>query len=88
MVGQEVLQALEVPLQPVVQTMEEHSGADIHLKCMEETTSEQVNVPEGPHGKPMLEQDLWPCGERSLHGSRVADRSCDLWDTHTGAACS
>lgn len=33
----------EIPLQPLVQPLEEHRDAEMHLQVMEETTPEQVD---------------------------------------------
>ncbi|KAJ7396065.1 hypothetical protein BTVI_148878 [Pitangus sulphuratus] len=67
-----------VPLQP----MEVHGGAEIHLQPMEDSTLEQLDVPEGScdpmessHCSRLLTRlmALW----RSPHGSRFAGRTCE-----------
>ncbi|KAF4790093.1 hypothetical protein TURU_144037 [Turdus rufiventris] len=52
----------------------------------EEPTPEQVDAPEGSHGKPILEQD--PGRSCAPVERGVAVRTCDPWGTHTAAACS
>jgi len=78
-----------------LQSMEVHSGADIHLKPVEDPTSEQVDawkeavtIWKACTGAGSW-QDLWTCGERA------ADAGADLlaglvtpWETHAGAGCS
>jgi len=57
----------QIPLRPMLQTMvrqavalqpmEAHGGADLHLQPMEDSTLEQVDVPEG--GCDPMESPYW-----------------------------
>ncbi|GAB0181374.1 AN1-type zinc finger protein 5-like [Grus japonensis] len=73
-----------VPLQPV----EDDGEQRFDLQPVEDSTPEQVEVPEGGcdfMGNLRSWQDLWPHGERSPRWSRFAGRTVTPWGTHAGA---
>ncbi|GAB0190813.1 zinc finger and BTB domain-containing protein 5 [Grus japonensis] len=66
-----------------LQPMEDDGEQRFHLQPMEDPIPERVEAPEGgcdpweAHAGADSWQDLWPCGQRSPHWSRFADRTCD-----------
>jgi len=78
-----------------LQSMEVHSGADLHLQPVEDSMLEQVDAPKGscdPVGSPTLEQSsAKTCGpvERGDHtGAVFLTGLVTPWGTHAGVACS
>ena len=78
----------------LLQSMEVHRGAVIHLQPWEDPTVEQVDAQRSllPYGTPALEQaPARTCGpvERGVH-AKVGFLAGFVtpWGTHAGAACS
>lgn len=75
-----------------LQTMDDHSRAEIHLQLLEDHTSGAAACPkkavtsrEAHCGADFLAEDLWPHGEKSLSLEQVCWHACDPMGTLTGA---
>jgi len=78
----------------LLQPMDVHSGADIHLQPTEDAIPEQVDAQRKlwPHGRPAMKQapgrTCRPVESEAHAGASLLAGLLTQWDIHTRAVCS